>query len=76
MNNRQQKAVNRLLDVGKDGFAGGLNNKKYCNLTKTNRTTAFRDLVDLVAKGVLLPREGKGQSVSYDLNWKILSLSE
>ncbi len=72
LNSRQQKAVNRLLDAGKDGFEGGLNNKKYCNLTKTNRTTAFRDLADLVAKGMLLPREGKGRSVSYDLNWEVI----
>jgi len=70
LNNRQQKAVNRLLDAGKDGFEGGLSNKKYCNLTKTNRTTAFRDLADLVSKGMLLPREGKGRSVCYDLNWE------
>ena len=72
LNNRQQKAVNKLLDAGKDGFEGGLNNKKYCNLTKTNRTTAFRDLADLVVKGVLVPREGRGRSVSYDLNWKVV----
>lgn len=75
INIRQQKAVNRLLDAGKDGFDGGLNNKKYCNLTKTNRTTAFRDLADLVTKGMLIPREGKGRSVSYDLNWEVMTIN-
>ncbi len=70
LNPRQQKALNKLLDAGEDGFEGGLNNNKYCNLTKTNRTTAFRDLADLVEKGLLVPREAKGRSVSYDLNWR------
>ena len=72
LNSRQQKALNKLLDAGEQGFEGGLNNKKYCNLTKTNRTTAFRDLADLLEKGLLVPRQASGRSASYDLNWSTI----
>jgi len=66
------KALNRLLDAGEGNFEGGMNNKKYCGVTKTNRTTAFRDLADLVEKGLVVPRASGGRSVSYDLNWMAL----
>ncbi len=70
MNERQRKAVNRLLDIGAGEFKGGLTTKKYGSLTKTSRATAFREISDLVDKKVLRQNpEGKGRSVSYDLNW-------
>ena len=70
MNDRQRKVVNKLLDTGVGEFKGGLTTRKYGSLTKTSRATAFREISDLVNKKVLRQNsEGKGRSVSYDLNW-------
>jgi Fic family protein len=70
MNERQRKVVNKLLDTGAGEFRGGLTTRKYGSLTKTSRATAFREISDLVDKKVLRQNsEGKGRSVSYDLNW-------
>lgn len=70
MNERQRKVVNKLLDTGAGEFKGGLTTRKYGSLTKTSRATAFREISDLVDKKVLRQNsEGKGRSVSYDLNW-------
>jgi len=69
MSERQRKAVNRLLDAGYEGFEGGLNTRKYVSMTKTSRATAYREISDLVTKGVLKPNHGKGRNVSYSLNW-------
>jgi hypothetical protein len=62
LNERQRKAPNRLLDAGPDGFAGGMNTRKYMGLTKTSRATAYRELADLVEKGCLRPTGQGGRS--------------
>lgn len=73
MNERQRKIINRLLDVGKGEFKGGLTTKKYVSLAKTSRATAFREITDLVEKKVLIQdSKSKGRSVKYDLNWSLL----
>ena len=69
LNARQRKVVNRLLDAGKGGFQGGLTTRKYVSLAKVRRATAFRELSELVAKGILRPNPAKGRSASYDVNW-------
>lgn len=70
MNERQRKVVHRLLDAGSGEFQGGLTTRKYTSLTKTSRATAFREISDLVGKKVLRQNpDGKGRSISYDLNW-------
>jgi Fic family protein len=69
LNARQRKVVNRLLDAGKGGFQGGLTTRKYVALAKVSRATAFRELSELVAKGLLRPTPAKGRSASYDLHW-------
>jgi Fic family protein len=69
MNDRQKKVLNRLLDVGEGQFEGGLTTRKYLGLTKVSRATAFREITDLVAKGLLVQNSPKGRSVSYDINW-------
>jgi Fic family protein len=69
MSDRQRKAVNRLLDAGYEGFEGGLTTRKYVSMTKTSRATAYREISDLVIKGILKPNHGKGRNVSYSLNW-------
>ena len=66
---RQLKVVNRLLDACPGGFVGGLSTRKYVGMTKTSRATAYREITDLVTKGMLRQNTGKGRSVSYDLAW-------
>lgn len=66
INERQAKALNRMLDAGPQGFEGGMTNKKYQNLTKASAATAQRDLADLVAKGCLTP-VGTGRAARYEL---------
>ncbi len=69
MNDRQQKVINRLLDSGKGGFEGGLTTRKYVSMAKVSRSTAQREIRDLLEKGVLAENPGAGRSTSYDLIW-------
>jgi Fic family protein len=66
LNARQRKALNRMLAVGPGKFEGGMTPQKYIALTKARYITANRDLVDLVAKRLLV-REGAGRSTYYNL---------
>lgn len=69
LNNRQRKALNRLLDAGPGGFEGGLSNRKYAGMTHVSRATAQRELADLVKKGILRQNPAGGRSASYGLVW-------
>lgn len=71
LNEKQRKVINLLLDTGKDRFEGGLTTRKYVSIAKVSRATAFRDISDLLEKGILLQNPSKGRSVSYDLNWEL-----
>jgi Fic family protein len=64
LNERQRKALQRLLDAGDGGFEGGLNVEKYLNMTGTSKATATRDLADMVAKE-LLWTSGAGKAIRY-----------
>jgi Fic family protein len=66
LNARQRKALNRMLAPGPGKFEGGMTARKYMALTKAKYITANRDLVDLVAKQLLV-REGAGRSTYYNL---------
>ena len=66
---RQRKVVSRLLEAGPGGFEGGLTTRKYMGMTKTSRATSYREISDLLDKGMLYQNPGKGRSVSYDLAW-------
>ncbi|MGH8262108.1 MAG: Fic family protein [Steroidobacteraceae bacterium] len=68
-NERQLKALNRLLDAGPGGFAGGMTNKKYASLTKSSPATAQRDLSDPVDKRCLV-LVGSGRGARYELIMK------
>jgi Fic family protein len=61
--------VSRLLKAGPGGFEGGLTTRKYMGMTKTSRATSYREISDLLDKGMLYQNPGKGRSVSYDLAW-------
>ena len=69
LNDRQRKAINRLLEAGIGSFEGGMTNRKYAGMTDISRATAQRELADLVGKGILRPNPGGGRSASYDLVW-------
>ena len=66
INPRQRKAVNLLLDAGPGGFEGGLSTRKYESLAGVARATASRDLLELLALG-LLQQAGAGRSTRYHL---------
>jgi Fic family protein len=73
LNERQLKAVNRMLEAGSKGFQGGMTNRKYVGLNKVSSETAKRDLHDLESRGILKRNPGGGRSVSYSINWEGLS---
>ncbi|MDR1543498.1 MAG: Fic family protein, partial [Prevotellaceae bacterium] len=68
MNERQTKAINKMLDAGKDGFEGGMTAKKYVSIAKTTKATATRDLQKLVEIGAL-KQNLAGRSTNYELNF-------
>jgi Fic family protein len=63
---RQRKVINRLLQAG--GFEGGLTTRKYVSLAKVSRATAYREIADLLSKGLIKPKQGGGRNVSYEIN--------
>ena len=67
LNERQKKALNKMLDAGPEGFEGGMSAKKYMSIAKTSKATATRDLQNLAEIGALKPGGG-GRSTSYTLN--------
>jgi Fic family protein len=62
----QTKAINKLYDVGPEGFANGISNEKYVNLCRVSRATAYRELTALCEMGVLVPM-GAGRGTRYAL---------
>ena len=65
-NERQDKAIARMLREGPGGFKGGLSAENYIRLTGTSRATATRDLQDLVEKKALV-RTGALKGTRYHL---------
>ena len=70
LTDRQRKALNRLLDAGPGGFEGGLSTRKYMSMNKTSRTTAWRELEDLLQKKMLRALPGGGRSTAYEVVWE------
>lgn len=67
LNERQLKAINKMLNEGPKGFDGGMTAQKYISITKTSKATATRDLQLLHDIGVLTA-VGAGRSTHYHLN--------
>ena len=63
LNDRQRLVLNRLLD----GFEGKLTTSKYAKLAKCSQDTALRDILPLVARGILVRNPQGGRSTSYHL---------
>lgn len=70
LNERQLKAVKRMLDEEPNGFEGGMTAKKYISITKASKATATRDLQELVDLKILIAKGG-GRSIHYTINLKI-----
>ncbi len=67
INERQQKALLRMMREGPEGFKGGLSAGNYGAITGASPATTTRDLADLVEKGALL-RTGERKHARYALN--------
>ena len=63
LNERQHKVLNRLLD----DFDGKLTSSKWAKIAKCSQDTAYRDILDLIARGILTKNEEGGRSTSYSL---------
>lgn len=63
LNERQIKVLNRILD----GFEGKLTTSKWARLAKCSQDTAYRDILDLIARGALQKDAGGGRSTSYSI---------
>ena len=62
----QRKVLNKLYDAGPDGFLGGMSTEKYVAIAGVSRATAYRELTEMVASG-LLERTGQGKATRYAL---------
>ncbi len=67
LNERELKAIHKMLDQGENGFEGGMTAKKYISINKTSKATATRDLQHLVDIGAFT-QTGGGRSIAYTLN--------
>lgn len=66
LNARQEKVINRIFKQGLDGFEGGLSAENYISITQTSRSTATRDLQDLVNRNIMY-KTGELKSSRYYL---------
>jgi Fic family protein len=67
INERQLKALQRMLREGPEGFKGGLSAGNYSTITGASPATTTRDLADLTEKGALV-RTGERRHARYALN--------
>jgi Fic family protein len=63
LNARQTLVLNSLID----GFKGKLTTSKWATLAKSSQDTAYRDILDLVERGILRKDPSGGRSTSYSL---------
>jgi Fic family protein len=66
LNDRQERALLRMLREGPEGFKGGLSAGNYVSITGASRATTTRDLADMVAKGALV-RVGELRHARYHI---------
>lgn len=66
INDRQEKALIRMMAEGPDGFVGGLSAHNYRTITGAASATATRDLAQLVELGAL-KRAGERRYARYHL---------
>jgi len=66
VNERQEKALLRMLREGPEGFNGGMSAGNYAGISGASPATATRDLADLVEKGALV-RVGERKHARYHI---------
>lgn len=66
-NPRQRKTLQKLLDAGDGGFAGGMTADKHSKITGAAKATATRDLTGLVEQGALFSY-GIGKATKYAID--------
>lgn len=64
LNERQRKMINLLLD----GFKGKLTTSKWAKIAKCSQDTAYRDILDLIARGIVVKNQEGGRSTNYLLS--------
>ena len=64
LNERQEKALLRMLREGPEGFKGGLSAGNYATITGASPATTTRDLMDMVEMGALI-RAGERRHARY-----------
>ncbi len=70
LNTRQKKAINKVMDAGKTAFTAGLSTRQYMSINHSvSRSTAIREIQELVKAKILIPNKGLGRSTNYRLNW-------
>jgi len=67
INQRQERVLFRMFDIGMDGFKGGMSADKYIKMTNATSRTASRDLQKLVELGAL-SKTGQLKGTRYWLN--------
>jgi Fic family protein len=67
LNERQRKVLNKMLEAGPGRFEGGLTQRKYVGMTGVSAVTAWRDMEDLVKKGLIEQGDAAGRSTYYNL---------
>jgi Fic family protein len=75
LNERQEKALLRVLREGPEGFKGGLSAGNYMIITGATVPTATRDLADMVTKGALV-RSGERRYARYRANIELRPVRE
>lgn len=70
LNERQDKVLRRVFEEGPERLAQGLSAKPYQRMAGTSSASATRDLADLAAKGILIPKEAGGRSTGFTVNVK------
>jgi Fic family protein len=70
INERQHKAILRMLREGPEVFKGGLSASNYAKITGASPATTTRDLTGLVERGALA-RTGELRHARYHLNLKL-----
>jgi hypothetical protein len=63
INECQRLVLNKLLN----GFEGKLTSSKWAKIAKCSQDTAYRDIQDLIERGILVKDAAGGRSTSYSL---------
>lgn len=70
LNSRQQKVINKILDAGSGSSAINLTTRRYMSLNHNiSRSTAIREIQELINYKILIKNKSRGRSVSYHLVW-------